>query len=201
MNRITKMVFFFLFILSVANMLPLSAQESISSRIVTEHPPEQKPFEFPQWAKDLRRADIIMFGVFPFAWLFTSIFVDIGRAADHNWDWSYYTGIGSSSDSKPWANEDYEKALWISAVAAVSVAIIDFVIIKIKRSREAKRARNTAPNESEVIRSPIGETPISHKNFSDKTDTPPPDGQNLFVPAAALSLRDAATSGISIEVY
>jgi hypothetical protein len=199
MGRATKVLFFALFVFVVAGVLPLDAQESISSKIAFEHPPEKKPFEFPQWAKDIRRADIIAFGVFPFAWLFTSIFVDIARAGEHNWDWSYYTGIGSSSGAKAWENEDYERSLLITAAVAASVALIDFIIIKIKRTRAEKKASALAPNESEVTRSPISGTRLNQMHSSMTDD--PSEGVNLFTPAAALSLHDSAAAGIDMEVY
>ena len=44
---------------------------------------------FPQWAKDLRRGEIITFGAFPFTYFFTSLVYDTYRCANNGWDTRY----------------------------------------------------------------------------------------------------------------
>ncbi|MDR0708622.1 MAG: hypothetical protein LBF77_00980, partial [Spirochaetaceae bacterium] len=64
-----KRVQFFCCILFVFSVLAVHAQTGQENVKVTTTPitpsPKEKP-EFPQWALDLRRFDIIMFGSFPF---------------------------------------------------------------------------------------------------------------------------------------
>ncbi len=45
--------------------------------------------EFPLWAKDLRRAEIITFGSFPFTLFFSTIGMDTYLWATHDWDPRY----------------------------------------------------------------------------------------------------------------
>jgi hypothetical protein len=141
------------------------AEDSISSRIRTEHPPEEKPYQFPQWAKDLRRADIIAFGVFPFAWFVSTIMIDAQRVAGHDGDMSYYTGlftqlINGSSTVKAWGTDEYINSFTVSGALCVSVALTDFIIIKIKRSRAEKKAREQQGREAEIKRTPLRGVPL-----------------------------------------
>ena len=113
---------------------------------------------WPQWAKDLRRADIIAFGVFPFAWFFTSIALDLMRSAEHNWqDQRYYPWPLAPKDAVPWSNGDYAAALGIAAAAAITVALIDFVIIKIRRNKTEARKRAYTPNPPVIKRERFAE--------------------------------------------
>ncbi|HEQ72079.1 MAG TPA: hypothetical protein ENN69_06280 [Spirochaetia bacterium] len=92
--------------------------------------------EFPQWAKDLRRAEIIFFGSLPFSFLFAFEGVEIGRYLAHGQDPAY----------QPWpfrstAPREYtlEEQLWVVGSAIVIsglVALVDYIIGQALRSGE-----------------------------------------------------------------
>jgi hypothetical protein len=140
----------------------------INKRIIEEHPEAEKPFEFPQWARDIRRADIIAFGVFPFTWFIASIIVDAERCSRLNPDLPsdqfvstffsrYYTGIGTSGKAVPWGNDEYNKALLYAGILSVSVALTEFIIIKIQRSKSSKKNKARQAVDSKIIRTPLSE--------------------------------------------
>jgi len=112
----------------------------------------RKSVEFPQWAKDLRRFDVVTFGVFPFAWLLTSVAWDFYRSSQHDWDSAY---MPFASNAEAWVNNDYKAVLGITAGLSLTVALVDFVIVKVKRSRAEKRARALVPNEPDIKRTPL----------------------------------------------
>jgi len=101
---------------------------------------------FPQWAKDLRRWEIVAFGSIPFTMLFTTTGMDIHR-------WRNANGMDMSEQGRryaPWPlksagavlmdNSDFEKVLKIAACISAGIAFTDLVIVKIKRYKARKRA-------------------------------------------------------------
>jgi hypothetical protein len=171
----------FLMFLGGSGALFAQSSSSGSASSATTLPPATPPAEqvvWPQWAKDFRRADIIAFGVFPFAWFFTSIAIDLMRSAEHDWqDQRYYPWPLAPKDAVPWTNADYRQALGIAALAAISVALIDFVIIKIRRNKTAARARAYTPNPPVIRRTPFAEPSADDSPPAPEEGAPPREGQ------------------------
>ena len=101
--------------------------------------------DFPQWAKDLRRSDIIAFGTFPFTLFATVFFTDLHR-------WNAANGLDFSEEGRryaPWplksagsydmSKEEFERSLLIAAGVSITLAIVDFIIVKIKEQKERRR--------------------------------------------------------------
>ncbi|MDR2742253.1 MAG: hypothetical protein LBB98_08905 [Treponema sp.] len=109
----------------------------------------EKNDELPQWARDLRRADIITFGSFPFTFLLAGIIVDTYRTFQHG-DSRYAPLVGSISRTTG------ENVAVISAAAggAVLVATADYIIQRVKRERAAREAARLTPQEPVIIRTP-----------------------------------------------
>jgi hypothetical protein len=115
----------------------------------------------PRWAKDLRRAEIVAFGSFPFMYFFTNFGVDTYR-------WATNAGLGFDMESRryaPWPfvsagaidKTQSEKVLTLSIAAggAVLVALVDFGIEQIKRSRLEREIKSLPPGTPIIIRKPI----------------------------------------------
>jgi hypothetical protein len=96
--------------------------------------------EFPLWARDLRRADIVAFGTVPFTVFFSMFAVDSWRFAQHGWDFQY----------APWPlkpagaiemDEDQRIGAFSAGLAAAAVlALVDYVILWHKRGVAADAA-------------------------------------------------------------
>jgi len=105
---------------------------------------------FPQWAKDLRRFDIIAFGSYPFAMFTVSFITDMVRWNDaNNMDFSadgrrYAPWPLKSAGAVDWTKDEFEKVIWQAALVAASIAAIDLVIVLIKRNRERRRIESRA---------------------------------------------------------
>ncbi len=99
----------------------------------TSPEPYQKE-EFPQWARDLRRAEIIFFGSVPFTLFFSLESYDMYRYVSHNFDSSYSPWPFAGYNSIPYSTEEnigvIIGALSISAV----IATVDFFLGKIQRN-------------------------------------------------------------------
>jgi hypothetical protein len=132
---------------------------------------------FPQWAKDLRRWDIIAFGVFPFSLFFTTMIADFTR-------WNNANGMDMSETGRryaPWplksagavemTKDEYEKVLWQAAIVSASVACIDLIIVLIKRNMERKRIESKAKSSAVIEIKPYGvppeDTPSDDKSSED----------------------------------
>jgi hypothetical protein len=124
-------------------------------------PDTQSSSEFPLWARDLRRGEIVAFGSFPFTLFFSTIAVDSVRYFQHSRDSKYlpwpFKGPGAVEKSR----DEWKKTLIIAAASSMAIAVIDFTIVQVKRGREKERVeRKNGGGIIEIIRSPIpGDTP------------------------------------------
>ena len=114
---------------------------------------------FPQWAKDLRRFEIVAFGTYPFT-MFASMFaMDMYRWIEQGMDWT-----DSGRRYAPWplkspgpvdmTNKQYEMTMVIAAGVSVTLAVIDLIIVQIKRSRMRERAESLPAGTTIIIRQP-----------------------------------------------
>ena len=107
---------------------------------------------FPQWAKDLRRWDIITFGVFPFSMFFVTFATDMVRWSKVNFaDNRYAPWPMKVAGAEPMTSEEYLRTVLIAIGVSAAIALIDFAVVQIKRSAERKRfqARSSSTYEIE----------------------------------------------------
>ena len=112
---------------------------------------------FPQWTRDLRRIEIIAFGSFPFAYLFTNIFVDIYRCAAHDWDGRYAPWPVTSAGAIDKTQSERILTIGFAAGGAVLIALIDYGIVLYKRNRQEKENRNYPPGTPIIVHKPLYE--------------------------------------------
>jgi hypothetical protein len=116
--------------------------------------------DFPQWAKDLRRWEIVAFGSIPFTMLFTTAGVDMRR-------WNNANGMDMSDEGRryaPWplksagaelmSSDEFVQVLKIAACISVGVAFTDLIIVKIKRYKARKRAEALPAGTTIINRKP-----------------------------------------------
>ncbi|MDR1972051.1 MAG: hypothetical protein LBQ46_09025 [Treponema sp.] len=149
-----------LFLLVLAGEFSVFAQTGGSTQIVAPNilPDTQSSSEFPLWAQDLRRGEIVAFGSFPFTIFVSTFTMDSIRYFQHNRNEKYapwpFKGPGAIEMSR----EEREKTLLIAAAASVAIAAIDFTIVQVKRNKERKRIeRQGNGGEVYIIRRPIVE--------------------------------------------
>jgi hypothetical protein len=114
---------------------------------------------FPLWVRDLRRAEIVAFGVFPFAILFSGIGVDLYRYSTHGWNQRYAPWPLKPTDAAARTNDEMGLVIGIAAGVALTASLADFIINQVKRSKEKKAASSLPPGTPIIIREPLqGET-------------------------------------------
>jgi hypothetical protein len=148
-------VFFLILFSFTFQVFGQSSTQTTAPRIL---PDTQSSSEFPLWARDLRRGEIVAFGSFPFAMFVSTFAVDTFRYFQHDRRNEYlpwpFKGAGAVETSR----EDRQKALIAAAAASAAIAVIDFTIVQIKRNREKTRVEQQNNGEGiRIIRSPITE--------------------------------------------
>ena len=121
-----KFCFFLLFIFSFL-LLPqnLFAEESAVSGY--------DDINFPQWAKDLRRTEIITFGSLPFVTLWTTVGYSLYEYGE------FRNPLDKNTDS--FTEDDQWKIIKISAATCVALGLTDLTINLIRRSQKEKRLK------------------------------------------------------------
>ena len=112
---------------------------------------------FPQWARDLRRVEVIAFGAFPFAYFFSSFFYDFFRCAANGWDRRYAPWPFDSADSYSRTQDERKRVILIAAGTAVFISLVDYSIVLIKRHRKERESRRLPPGTPIIIRTPLNE--------------------------------------------
>jgi len=87
----------------------------------------------PQWAKDLRRGEIIFFGSFPFTVFFTRTLMDMIRTAAHDWDRRYAPWPFKSAGAVLMNNNELRAMFGIAISASLAISMADYLLIKNKR--------------------------------------------------------------------
>jgi hypothetical protein len=133
-------------ILRAAAVVALVAFAAGPAGAEEEHVPvPYAPEEFPAWARDLRRAEIVFFGSLPFSFFFTFEAYDTGKylvmglvqGFDHPdappapWPFRAGSEIGATYDAA-------EKGWLIASALTVSlaVAVVDYLIVHRPAKRE-----------------------------------------------------------------
>jgi hypothetical protein len=116
--------------------------------------PEEDAPRFPQWAKDLRREEIILFGSFPFTYFLASLAVDINRSSQHPGDPRYYPWIFRSAGGVEMNREERLFTIGIAVGGALLVSLADFVILQIKRNRAARAEAGLGSGDPIIIKKP-----------------------------------------------
>jgi hypothetical protein len=110
---------------------------------------------FPLWAKDLRRAEIVAFGAFPFMYFFSNFGFDTYRWLNHGNDMRYAPWPFNSAGTIGKNTNEKIITLGIAAGGAVLVALIDYGIMRYKRNRLQKEQENLPDGTPIIIRKPL----------------------------------------------
>lgn len=114
--------FIIVFLLFVFLAIPLFSGDSL---------PDYEPYEddeFPQWAKDLRRAEIIFFGTIPFTFLYTSFSYDFYRYVSSGFDESFAPAFPGNTTTHIKTNDEKWQILKISLSLSAVCALLDYLL-------------------------------------------------------------------------
>lgn len=149
-----------LFFMIVLFVLMLTPFFEVLAQVQNEPDPYENTFikaDFPQWAKDMRRFDIIAFGSYPLAYFFTNIAFDTYR-------WNQTNGMDFSEEGRryaPWplktagyvepTAEEFRRNVLIAAGVALTIATIDLLIFKLKQNSQRRKVESLPPSGTYVI--------------------------------------------------
>jgi hypothetical protein len=153
-NQMKTLFVFFFFLTALSS---LSAQSS--SSLPTLPAARSDASGFPQWAKDLRRGEIVAFGSFPFAFFFATISMDLYRSATHGWDRRYAPWPVKPAGSIDMTEDEQILTLSLAAGGAVLIALTDYAIVRYKRSKAEQRSRELPAGTPIIIRKPLSGEP------------------------------------------
>ena len=138
----------------------------IPVQVTAQNTPGSSVFDttgFPQWAKDMRRWDVIAFGSFPFTMFFSTFFMDTYR-------WNKAEGMSFSEEGlryAPWplksagavemTKDEYETTMIIAASLSAAIAVTDLIIVNVKRNKERRRIESMPEGSVIIIRKPYPE--------------------------------------------
>jgi len=126
--------------------LPSSEDLGVKSPAIRKDPAKSDTIVFPQWAKDLRRAEIIAFGAYPISIFFSRIFLDLYRMSKNDWDRRYAPWPATASGGVGLTESELKSLFVIAACVSVTISVADHLIIRHKRKKAAAAAAaKTAP--------------------------------------------------------
>jgi hypothetical protein len=106
--------------------------------------------EFPQWAKDLRRGEIIAFGAFPFMMFAATFSIDTYRASNHDWDSRYLPWPLKGAGAVGMTDDEHMLTLGTAIAGSLVIALADHLIVRYKRAK-AERQRLALPDGELII--------------------------------------------------
>jgi len=156
-----KKIFFLIILFS----LLFSVTHKASAQNLSTTKPTESTFDssdLPRWVKDIRRFDIITFGIFPFSMFFVTSVTDTLRWRDaNNFDFSeegrrYAPWPLKSAGAVEMTNDEFTRTIYLAAGVSVGFAIIDLVIVNIKRAVERRRMEKIPSGSYEINKTPYG---------------------------------------------
>jgi hypothetical protein len=128
--------------------------QSSSAAPVPSKEAEQPKLVFPQWALDLRRAEIIAFGAFPFMMFFSIFAMDTYRASTHDWDSRYLPWPAKSPGAIEMDTDERVLTLGVAIGGSLVVALVDHLIVRVKRTRAEKQRLDLPEGDVIILRKP-----------------------------------------------
>jgi hypothetical protein len=154
---------------------PLAAQTTAGTESVSD-------IVFPQWSKDLRRAEVVAFGTIPFSWLVSTLIIDVSRTIAHNGSRDYWPWPLKPTGAPAMTNDEYIASIGLALGISATTAIVDHIIIKYKRRKAEMLERQNLPREPVIIRSPVSE--LQNKNTAQDSAPAVPSAASSAVPPA-----------------
>ena len=149
---------FFIAVIFSSLLLSPVLQVTAQSGADTQPPPAFDMTDFPQWAKDIRRWEIIAFGAFPFSMFTITFFTDLYRWNDANGmdfnDRRYAPWPLKSAGAVEMTKEEYERTILLAAGLSMTVALADFIIVKVKQRKRQRQLESMPAGVVIIERTP-----------------------------------------------
>jgi hypothetical protein len=117
----------------------------------------------PQWARDIRRWEIVLFGCFPFSMFTVTTIMDTVRWSN---DWSnrgYAPWPLKTAGAPPLTGEEHMQTIMIAIGVSAAVAFADLIIVQVKRHKARRRAEALPVGTAIITRTPLPEDPAAQE--------------------------------------
>jgi hypothetical protein len=111
----------------------------------------------PQWTRDLRRAEIVAFGSFPFTMFIATTAMDSYRYFSHDSNAAYAPWPFKGAGAIEMTTKEHEEVLMYAALGSVALALTDYIIVQVKRNNARKRALALPKGTPIIIKTPLRE--------------------------------------------
>jgi hypothetical protein len=138
---------------TVSSIILLSLAMSVFPQTTT-----QAETTTPLWLKDLRRAEIVAFGSFPFAMFISSFGVDTYRFFTHDGNMLYAPwplNLGGVAEK---TQDELKLTITVAVGLSLAVSLADFLIVRYKRRARAELPVNKPGETPIIIRQPLSDT-------------------------------------------
>ncbi|MBQ7158321.1 MAG: hypothetical protein IJS09_02705 [Treponema sp.] len=126
-----------------------------------------KDVNFPQWAKDLRRTEIITFGSLPFVTLWTTVGYSLAVKGE------FHSPLDKSSSG--FDTDDQKAIIGIAAATSLGLGLLDLGITLISRRIKARKNRKQRPDEVVII--PLSQEMKEWRERGENGEPMPPEMQ------------------------
>lgn len=175
-NRATALVLIAVLVFQAAGAAAQSAAD--------ETPEPYTEEEFPKWARDLRRAEIIAIGSFPFTLFFTNFAYDTYRFAANGFDPAYRPWPFRGPNSAGFTKGERIGVLVASLSLSVVIATVDYFLGRAEAKRET--ARRPVPEAAPAVPfaepSAVPAAPPADPAGVPPSGTPEPDENGAAAP-------------------
>jgi len=165
---------------------------------VKKDPTKTDTIEFPQWAKDLRRGEIIAFGAFPIVVFFSRIIMDLYRMSQHDWDRKYAPWPATAPGAVGLTENEIKTLFTIAGSISVAVAVADHFIIRHKRKKAAAPAMPAAAAPSAVPAAEVESTEAT-EDAETAEDVTTEDAETEDTEAEDAEAEDTEIEDVEVE--
>jgi len=120
LTKLISIIIFFLFVFSVF---------SFGGENLPDYEPYQEK-EFPQWAHDLRRGEVIFFGTIPFTFFISSFSYSFYIYASNNYDLNYAPGLFGNKTPPVLSNIEKLQIIGVSVSLSSFLTLLDYLLGK-----------------------------------------------------------------------
>jgi len=144
-------LFFSLFLMPIFQVSAQSLSTTEQTQIVFD------TTGFPQWAKDLRRWEIVTFGTFPFSLFFVTFATDMMRWYNTNgMDFSpmgrrYAPWPFRSAGAVEMSSQELRRSIFLAAGLSMTVAFVDLFVVNRNRNNERRRLESLPSGSTVTI--------------------------------------------------
>lgn len=123
-------------------LVPSAAYSQERDSVGQDDPAPYEADEFPRWARDLRRAEIVALGVYPISYLFTSLCYDLLRFTKESIAAgtvaTEYAPLFFAPPDAPGYDRDERRGIFIASISVSAlVALADYVLGRISLDSES----------------------------------------------------------------